>query len=70
MIDRDGHDVVMAGHLRPVLRRELEAFVTAPARGRLVARIHLQGARGEFRHRLRIDLATYGAKSRDFLLAA
>jgi Ser/Thr protein kinase RdoA (MazF antagonist) len=38
--------------------------------GRLVARIHLQGASRAFRHRLRIGLDTYGQKSRDFLLAA
>jgi Ser/Thr protein kinase RdoA (MazF antagonist) len=38
--------------------------------GRLVARIHLAGARREFRHRGRIGLETYGEASRAFLLAA
>lgn len=38
--------------------------------GRLVARIHLQGARSAFRHRMRIGLDTYGERSRDFLLEA
>jgi Ser/Thr protein kinase RdoA (MazF antagonist) len=37
--------------------------------GRLVARIHLQGARRPFRHRPRIGLASFGETSRDFLLA-
>jgi len=38
--------------------------------GRLVARIHLVGARAPFRHRLRLGLDTYGEASRDFLLSA
>lgn len=38
--------------------------------GRLVARIHLQGSRSAFRHRLRLGPDTYGEKSREFLLAA
>ena len=36
--------------------------------GRLVARIHLQGARRPFVHRQRISLESYGVASRDFLL--
>jgi Ser/Thr protein kinase RdoA (MazF antagonist) len=36
--------------------------------GRLVARIHLIGARGTFRERIRLDVQTYGERSRDFLL--
>lgn len=38
--------------------------------GRLVARIHLQGARRSFRHRMRIGLDSYGRKSSEFLLGA
>jgi Ser/Thr protein kinase RdoA (MazF antagonist) len=38
--------------------------------GRLVARIHLQGARRQFRHRMRIGPESYGERSRAFLLAA
>lgn len=38
--------------------------------GRLVARIHLQGARRPFSHRLQIGPATYGVAARDYLLAA
>lgn len=36
--------------------------------GRLIARIHLKGAEGRFRHRLRISLESHGEASRDFLL--
>ncbi len=36
--------------------------------GRFVARIHLVGATAEFDFRPRIDIATYGDESRDFLL--
>lgn len=38
--------------------------------GRLVARIHLQGERRPFRHRLRISVDSYGEAARKFLLAA
>ncbi len=38
--------------------------------GRLVARIHLQGARRGFQHRMRLGPESYGEKSREFLLAA
>ncbi len=38
--------------------------------GRLVARIHLQGARQPFRHRQRISLDSFGKASREFLLQA
>jgi Ser/Thr protein kinase RdoA (MazF antagonist) len=38
--------------------------------GRLIGRIHLQGRRQRFQHRLRLDLASYGEQSRDFLLQA
>lgn len=36
--------------------------------GRFVARIHLIGEQDDFRHRIHIDIATYGEASRDFLL--
>ena len=36
--------------------------------GRLIGRIHLQGRRERFRHRIRLDLESYGEQSRDFLL--
>ncbi len=49
---------------------ELDDMELLKQLGRLVARIHLQGARAPFRHRLRIGLDTYGVKSRDYLLAA
>jgi Ser/Thr protein kinase RdoA (MazF antagonist) len=38
--------------------------------GRFVARIHLVGETKSYRHRPRLDLATYGEASRDFLLQA
>ncbi len=38
--------------------------------GRLVARIHLQGGRRSFAHRLEIGPQTYGVAARDYLLAA
>jgi Ser/Thr protein kinase RdoA (MazF antagonist) len=38
--------------------------------GRLVGRIHLQGRRQRFEHRIRLDLQTYAARSRDFLMTA
>jgi Ser/Thr protein kinase RdoA (MazF antagonist) len=47
---------------------ELDDMELLTQLGRLVARIHLQGARRPFRHRLRIGLDTYGEKSREFLL--
>ncbi len=37
--------------------------------GRLLARIHLRGEREEFRERPRLDIASYGFDSREFLLA-
>ncbi len=37
--------------------------------GRYVGRLHAVGAAGTFRHRLTIDVATYGETSRAFLLA-
>ncbi len=49
---------------------ELDDMALLTQLGRLVARIHLQGARQPFRHRLRIGLDSYGGKSRDFLLQA
>ncbi|ANO51546.1 serine/threonine protein kinase [Woeseia oceani] len=36
--------------------------------GRLVARIHLQGERSEFRHRPHVDIESYGIDSHDYLL--
>jgi len=47
---------------------ELDDMALLEQLGRLVARIHLQGARRTFRHRLRVGLDTYGEKSREFLL--
>jgi Ser/Thr protein kinase RdoA (MazF antagonist) len=38
--------------------------------GRFVARIHLIGEIQEYHHRPRLDIATYGEASRDYLLAA
>ncbi len=48
---------------------ELDDMALLEQLGRLVARIHLQGARRAFRHRMRIGLESYGEASRDFLLA-
>lgn len=38
--------------------------------GRFIARIHLVGETADFKHRPRIDVNSYGIKSRDFLLDA
>jgi Ser/Thr protein kinase RdoA (MazF antagonist) len=38
--------------------------------GRLVARIHVRGAQQPFVHRPRLDMASYGEASRDYLLEA
>lgn len=48
---------------------ELDDMALLEQLGRLVARIHLQGARRGFHHRMRIGLESYGVASRDFLLA-
>lgn len=48
---------------------ELDDMAQLEQLGRLVARIHLQGARATFRHRLRIGLESHGEAARDFLLA-
>jgi Ser/Thr protein kinase RdoA (MazF antagonist) len=47
---------------------ELDDLELLRQMGRLVARIHLQGARGAFAHRPRIGLASYGEASRELLL--
>jgi Ser/Thr protein kinase RdoA (MazF antagonist) len=49
---------------------ELDDMALLEQIGRLVARIHLQGARSAFRHRLRIGLDSYGERSRDYLLGS
>jgi Ser/Thr protein kinase RdoA (MazF antagonist) len=49
---------------------ELDDLALQAQIGRLVARIHLLGARGRFAHRPRIGLQSYGASAREFLLAA
>jgi Ser/Thr protein kinase RdoA (MazF antagonist) len=49
---------------------ELDDLALLTQLGRLVARIHLQGSRQAFRHRLRIGLDAYGRQSRDFLLGS
>jgi Ser/Thr protein kinase RdoA (MazF antagonist) len=48
---------------------ELDDMELLTQLGRLVARIHLQGARRPFRHRLRIGLESYGESARELLLA-
>jgi Ser/Thr protein kinase RdoA (MazF antagonist) len=49
---------------------ELDDLALLRQLGRLVARIHLIGAREPFRERMRLDLSTYGERSREFLLKA
>jgi Ser/Thr protein kinase RdoA (MazF antagonist) len=49
---------------------ELDDMALLEQLGRLVARIHLAGARRPFRHRPRIDVDSYGEHARDFLLGA
>lgn len=49
---------------------ELDDFELLAQLGRLVARIHRQGERSVFRHRLRLGLESYGEAARDFLLGA
>jgi Ser/Thr protein kinase RdoA (MazF antagonist) len=48
---------------------ELEDRATLEWLGRFLGRIHAVGARSPFRHRPRIDVATFGVAPRDFLLA-
>lgn len=47
---------------------ELDDLALLEQLGRLVARIHLQGSRRGFRHRMQIGLDSYGVASRDVLL--
>jgi Ser/Thr protein kinase RdoA (MazF antagonist) len=49
---------------------ELDDMALLEQLGRLVARIHLAGARRPFRHRPRIGVGTYGESSREFLLGS
>lgn len=48
---------------------ELDDLALLEQLGRLVARIHLQGVRGAFRHRPQLGPESHGEASRDFLLA-
>lgn len=49
---------------------ELDDLALLRQLGRLVARIHLIGARSSFRERIHLDLESYGERSRAFLLEA
>lgn len=49
---------------------ELEDPGTLEWLGRFIGRIHAVGARAQFKHRLTLDVATYGEAPRDWLLAS
>ena len=49
---------------------ELEDTGTLEWIGRFIGRIHAVGARQPFKHRLTLDIPTYGAGPRDWLLAS
>jgi len=49
---------------------EVEDLETLEWIGRYVGRIHAIGSRGSFQHRLTLDVATFGAEPRDWLLAS
>jgi len=74
-LEIDGETLKHAGHYRLAVFRcrggrapDLDNYELLTQLGRLVARIHLEGAVSTFRHRPSIDIDTYGVQSVDYLL--
>lgn len=74
-LEIDGETLKRAGHYRLAVfpcrggrAPDLDNYELLTQLGRLIARIHLEGAVSRFRHRPRIDVDTYGVQSIDYLL--